>query len=44
MQGSVIKKLLMEKILCVGESLIDMICTDKGKHLSEGENVLKKSG
>src|SRR5436189_3468199 len=34
----------MEKILCVGESLIDMICTDKGKHLSEGENFLKKPG
>ena len=34
----------MEKILCVGEALIDMICTDKGKHLSEGENFLKKPG
>src|SRR6186997_1360649 len=34
----------MEKILCIGEALIDMICTDKGKHLSEGENFLKKPG
>ena len=34
----------MEKILCVGEALIDMICTDKGKPLSEGENFLKKPG
>lgn len=34
----------MKKILCIGEALIDMICTDKGKHLSEGENFLKKSG
>src|SRR6187431_468876 len=34
----------MEKILCIGEALIDMICTDKGKPLSEGENFLKKPG
>ena len=34
----------MNKILCVGEALIDMICTDKGKPLSEGENFLKKAG
>ena len=34
----------MEKILCIGEALVDMICTDKGKHLSEGENFLKKPG
>jgi fructokinase len=32
------------KILCIGEALIDMICTDKGKSLSEGENFLKKPG
>lgn len=32
------------KILCIGEALIDMICTDKGKVLSEGENFLKKPG
>lgn len=32
------------KILCVGEALIDMICTDKGKSLSEGNNFLKKTG
>lgn len=34
----------MSKILCIGEALIDMICTDKGKALSEGENFLKKPG
>lgn len=32
------------KILCIGEALIDMICTDKGRSLSEGENFLKKPG
>ena len=32
----------MSKILCIGEMLIDMICTDKGKSLSQGENFLKK--
>jgi fructokinase len=34
----------MSKILCIGEALIDMICTDKGQSLSNGENFLKKSG
>ena len=34
----------MKKILCIGEALIDMICTDKGKTLSEGQNFLKKPG
>jgi len=32
------------KILCVGEALIDMICTDKGSPLSDGNNFLKKAG
>jgi fructokinase len=32
------------KILCVGEALIDMICTDKGMSLSEGDHFLKKAG
>lgn len=32
------------KILCIGEALIDMICTDKGKSLSVGNNFLKKTG
>ncbi len=32
------------KILCIGEALIDMICTDKGRALSDGENFLKKPG
>jgi fructokinase len=34
----------MKKILCIGEALIDMICTDKGRSLSDGENFLKKPG
>ena len=34
----------MKKILCIGEALIDMICTDKGKSLSAGNNFLKKPG
>ena len=34
----------MKNILCIGEALIDMICTDKGKSLSEGHNFLKKPG
>jgi len=34
----------MKKILCIGEALIDMICTDKGRPLSEGQNFLKKPG
>jgi fructokinase len=34
----------MNKIFCVGEALIDMICTDKGQDLSSGENFLKKPG
>jgi fructokinase len=32
------------KILCVGEALIDMICTDTGSTLSAGEHFLKKPG
>jgi fructokinase len=32
------------KILCIGEALIDMICTDKGSALSDGNNFLKKAG
>ena len=31
-------------ILCIGEALIDLICTDKGKSLSHGTNFLKKAG
>jgi fructokinase len=34
----------LNKILCVGEALIDMICTDKGSSLSDGQNFLKKPG
>jgi fructokinase len=32
------------KVLCIGEVLIDMICTDKGISLSKGQNFLKKAG
>src|SRR6478735_3310390 len=32
------------KILCIGEALIDMICTDKGSPLSAGQHFLKKAG
>ncbi|MFT4156116.1 carbohydrate kinase family protein [Parafilimonas sp.] len=32
------------KILCIGEALIDMICTDTDKSLSEGQHFLKKPG
>ncbi|HEX8357411.1 MAG TPA: PfkB family carbohydrate kinase, partial [Segetibacter sp.] len=32
------------KILCIGEALIDMICTDVGKSLKDGQQFLKKAG
>lgn len=31
-------------ILCIGEALIDLICTDKGSSLADGNNFLKKAG
>jgi len=31
-------------VLCVGEALIDMICTDKGTSLADGQHFLKKPG
>jgi fructokinase len=34
----------MKKILCIGEALIDMICTDTGTSLSQGQHFLKKPG
>lgn len=34
----------MTKILCVGEALIDMICTDRGSSLADGNQFLKKPG
>jgi len=34
----------VKKILCIGEALIDMICTDKGLPLIEGDHFLKKAG
>lgn len=33
-----------KKILCIGEALIDMICTDRGKSLADGQHFLKKPG
>lgn len=38
------KKKYYMKILCIGEALIDMICTDVGKSLTEGQQFLKKAG
>ena len=32
------------KVMCVGEALIDMICTDRGSSLSKGQNFIKKAG
>src|SRR6059058_1566825 len=32
------------KIICIGEALIDLICTDKGSPLSAGQHFLKKAG
>jgi fructokinase len=32
------------KIVCIGEALIDMICTDKGQPLSEGTHFIVKPG
>ena len=32
------------KVLCIGEALIDMICTDRGTSVSRGQNFLKKAG
>jgi fructokinase len=34
----------LNKILCIGEALIDMICTDKNSSLSHGQHFLKKPG
>ncbi len=34
----------MKKILCIGEALIDMICTDKGSSLRDGQHFIKKPG
>lgn len=34
----------MKKILCIGEALIDMICTDKGSSLTDAQHFLKKPG
>lgn len=32
------------KILCIGEALIDMICTDVNTSLTDGQQFLKKAG
>jgi len=34
----------MLPVFCIGEALIDMICTNKGSLLMHGENFLKKAG
>lgn len=34
----------MKNIISIGEALIDMICTDKGASLSDGNHFLKKAG
>lgn len=34
----------MNKILCIGEALIDMICTDRDVSLATGQHFLKKAG
>ncbi|MBC7850900.1 MAG: carbohydrate kinase [Chitinophagaceae bacterium] len=34
----------MIKILCVGEALIDMICTDKNEPLSQGTHYVRRAG
>ncbi len=34
----------MNNVLCIGELLIDFICTDKGNSLTDGENFVKKCG
>lgn len=35
---------MSHKVFCIGEALIDMICTDKAVNLSKGQNFLKKGG
>lgn len=44
MEAAHTNKIIAMKILCIGEALIDMICTDKGSSLSKGQNFLKKPG
>jgi len=34
----------MKRIICIGEALIDMICTDRGERLSDGQHFIKKPG
>lgn len=34
----------MKSIICIGEALIDFICTDINSSLSEGRNFLRKAG
>jgi fructokinase len=43
-EAALINCSVMKKILCIGEALIDMICTDTGKTLSDGQRFLKKPG
>jgi fructokinase len=34
----------MKKILCIGEALIDMFCTDKNRSLADADHFIKKPG
>ena len=34
----------MKKVICIGEALIDWICTDKNVDLSQGQHFIKKAG
>ena len=43
-KNSIYLILFIMKVLCIGEALIDMICTDRGTSLSKGQNFLKKAG
>src|ERR1700712_4198396 len=44
MANNKITRNMSKKILCIGEALIDMICTDTGTSLTEGQHFLKKPG
>ena len=44
LRQQVINTAIMKKILCIGEALIDMICTDRGLSLSDGNHFVKKAG
>ena len=41
---SINKFYFMNTVFCIGEALIDMICTDTNQSISDGEHFLKKCG